>query len=74
METTDATYVAVGGIPETIENHSEILCHAALGMIFVARSITNPITEKPLQIRLGINSGPVVAGVIGKKMPRYANN
>ncbi|EFO26806.2 hypothetical protein LOAG_01677 [Loa loa] len=71
VETIDDTYVAVGGIPEETDNHCEILCHVALGMIFETRSIINPITERPLQIRLGINSGPVVAGVIGKKMPRF---
>ncbi|KAK6103159.1 Adenylate and Guanylate cyclase catalytic domain family protein [Brugia pahangi] len=71
VETIDDTYVAVGGIPEQIDNHCEILCDAALGMIFETRSIIDPVTGKPLQIRLGINSGPVVAGVIGKKTPRY---
>ncbi|VDK77480.1 unnamed protein product [Litomosoides sigmodontis] len=71
VETIDDTYVAVGGLPEQMDNHCEMLCHAALGMIFETRSITDPTTEKPLQIRLGINSGPVVAGVIGNKMPRY---
>nr|CDP97668.1 Bm5548 [Brugia malayi] len=71
VETIDDTYVAVGGIPEQTDNHCEILCDAALGMIFETRSIIDPVTGKPLQIRLGINSGPVVAGVIGKKMPRY---
>ncbi|VDM20953.1 unnamed protein product [Wuchereria bancrofti] len=71
VETIDDTYVAVGGIPEQTDNHCEILCHAALGMVFETRSIIDPVTERPLQIRLGINSGPVVAGIIGKKMPRY---
>uniref|UniRef100_A0A0R3RZK2 guanylate cyclase n=1 Tax=Elaeophora elaphi TaxID=1147741 RepID=A0A0R3RZK2_9BILA len=71
LETIDDTYVAVGGIPEQSDNHCEILCHVALGMIFETRSIIDPITERPLQIRLGLNSGPVVAGVIGKKVPRY---
>ncbi|KAM3719544.1 Soluble guanylate cyclase gcy-36 [Dirofilaria immitis] len=71
VETTDDTYMTVGGIPEQTDNHCEILCHVALGMILETRSITDPVTEKPLQLRLGINSGPVVAGIIGKKMPRY---
>ena len=32
------------------------------------------VRHKPnykLQIRIGINSGPIVAGVVGNKMPRY---
>lgn len=72
METIDDTYVAVGGIPKQTNNHCEVLCHVALGIIFETRSIIDPLAKRPLQIRLGINSGPVVAGVVGKKMPRYA--
>ena len=29
------------------------------------------LPNKQLQLRLGIHSGPVVAGVVGVKMPRY---
>lgn len=71
VETIGDSYMTVGGVPERNDDHCEILCHLALGMLFEARSVTDPVTEKPLQIRLGINSGPIVAGVIGKKMPRY---
>ncbi|VDK57208.1 unnamed protein product [Gongylonema pulchrum] len=71
VETIGDSYMTVGGVPEHTEDHCEVLCHLALGMLFEARSVTDPVTRKPLQIRLGINSGPIVAGVIGKKMPRY---
>uniref|UniRef100_A0AC34FFF7 Guanylate cyclase n=1 Tax=Panagrolaimus sp. ES5 TaxID=591445 RepID=A0AC34FFF7_9BILA len=71
VETVGDSYMTVGGIPEAIENHAEKICHVALGMIWEGRSVLDPIGEKPLIVRAGIHSGPIVAGVVGAKMPRY---
>ncbi|GMR37180.1 hypothetical protein PMAYCL1PPCAC_07375, partial [Pristionchus mayeri] len=71
VETVGDSYMSVGGIPEDCENHCEIICHLALGMLFEATTVCDPIQKTPLAIRAGIHSGPVVAGVVGAKMPRY---
>ncbi|VDM62010.1 unnamed protein product [Angiostrongylus costaricensis] len=71
VETVGDSYMSVGGIPDVVEDHCEIICHLALGMLMEARNVIDPISGKPLHIRAGIHSGPVVAGVVGAKMPRY---
>lgn len=41
------------------------------GMLWEARAVLEPVSKKPLQVRIGIHSGPLVAGVVAVKMPRY---
>ncbi|VDO45738.1 unnamed protein product [Haemonchus placei] len=36
-----------------------------------SKLVLSPITHKPIKIRVGVHAGPVVAGVVGMKMPRY---
>lgn len=71
VETVGDSYMSVGGIPDVVEEHCEVICHLALGMVMEARTVCDPITNTPLHIRAGIHSGPVVAGVVGAKMPRW---
>jgi len=59
-------YMAAAGLPVPAEDHAARAAHMALDMLealsrFNARSGCN------FETRIGINSGPVVAGVIGKR-------
>ncbi|XP_078088226.1 guanylate cyclase soluble subunit beta-2-like [Mustelus asterias] len=71
VETIGDAYMVVGGVPIPATSHAERVANFALGMRMAARSVKNPITGDAIQIRVGIHSGPVLAGVVGDKMPRY---
>lgn len=40
-------------------------------MLMESKFVLSPITKQPIRIRIGVHTGPVVAGVVGMKMPRY---
>lgn len=66
IKTIGDAYMAAGGVPEARADHADAVCDLALRMMAAMESHRLPGGEK-LQMRMGINSGPVVAGVIGKK-------
>jgi len=66
IKTTGDAYMVVSGVPEARAGHAEALARLALDM----RATVNAIAEasgRALSIRIGISSGPVVAGVVGTK-------
>lgn len=65
-------YMAVCGCPEPVKNHASKIIQCAAEMILVIQdfNITNGTN---IHVRVGINSGPVVAGVIGKTKVMYFN-
>ncbi|XP_063155748.1 guanylate cyclase soluble subunit beta-2-like [Candoia aspera] len=71
VETIGDAYMVVGGVPVPVPSHAERVANFALGMRIAAREVMNPVTTRPIQIRIGIHTGPVLAGVVGEKMPRY---
>nr|XP_020633925.1 guanylate cyclase soluble subunit beta-2-like [Pogona vitticeps] len=71
VETIGDAYMVVGGVPVPVSTHAERVANFALGMIIAAKDIKNPVSGNPIQIRVGIHTGPVLAGVVGEKMPRY---
>ncbi|XP_040423024.1 guanylate cyclase soluble subunit beta-2-like isoform X8 [Cygnus olor] len=71
VETIGDAYMVVGGVPVPVSTHAERVANFALGMVIAAKGVQNPVSGNPIQIRVGIHTGPVLAGVVGEKMPRY---
>jgi adenylate cyclase len=66
IKTIGDAYMAVGGLPNPRADHAEAIAIMALDMqTEIARF--NASNRKYFSIRVGIHSGPVVAGVIGIK-------
>lgn len=65
IKTIGDCYMVASGIPRPRADHAQVLTRMALEMTeHVAR---NEFQGRKLAFRIGINSGPVVAGVIGRK-------
>ncbi|XP_029086325.1 atrial natriuretic peptide receptor 1 isoform X1 [Monodon monoceros] len=73
VETIGDAYMVVSGLP--VRNgrlHAREVARMALALLDAVRSFR--IRHRPqeqLRLRIGIHTGPVCAGVVGLKMPRY---
>ncbi|OUC11801.1 MAG: hypothetical protein B0A82_26170 [Alkalinema sp. CACIAM 70d] len=66
IKTIGDAYMVVGGLPEPRNDHAAAIAEMAIAMQATLATI-NQNRGESLNIRVGINSGPVVAGVIGLK-------
>ena len=64
IKTIGDAYMVVGGLPELKENHAEAIAKMALDMQAAVASF-NVQNNQNFSLRIGINIGAVVAGVIG---------
>ena len=65
IKTIGDSYMAACGLPTPVENHAEIMVTFAKGM-YEDLKIYNEKAEIKFNMRIGLNCGPVTAGVIGK--------
>lgn len=65
IKTIGDAYMVGAGLPEPAEDHAEKCLAMAQGMIRILEE-ENPNLPEPLRLRIGIATGPVVAGVIGQ--------
>lgn len=66
IKTIGDAYMVVGGLPMPRSDHAEAIAEMALDMQQEMSQFCTELGE-PINIRIGINSGPVVAGVLGIK-------
>ncbi len=66
IKTIGDAYMVVGGLPVHRDDHAQAVASMALDMRAAIQRISS-LSQEPLSIRIGINTGPVVAGVIGIK-------
>jgi len=64
IKTIGDAYMVAGGIPIARPDHAQAIAAMALEMRQEMHRL-NAVLGEPLEIRIGIHSGPVVAGVIG---------
>ncbi|XP_021375586.1 atrial natriuretic peptide receptor 1-like isoform X2 [Mizuhopecten yessoensis] len=73
VETIGDAYMVVSGLPMRNGNlHAREIARMSISLLNATMSFK--IRHRPneqLKLRIGIHTGPVVAGVVGLKMPRY---
>jgi len=73
IKTMGDAYMCAGGLPFPCEDHAEKMMHAAFEIIEFIDDIKNDEVRdiSSFDIRIGIHTGPVVAGVVGTKKFAY---
>lgn len=67
VETVGQVYMAVSGAPDINPLHAQHAADLALNIVRKMKELSLP----QVTVKIGIHSGPVVAGVVGMKVPRY---
>ncbi|PAV61372.1 hypothetical protein WR25_26379 [Diploscapter pachys] len=73
VESIGDGYLVVSGLPARNGfNHTKVIVNMSLDfMDYVSKFRISHLLNDRVELRIGINSGPCVAGVVGLSMPRY---
>jgi guanylate cyclase len=66
IKTIGDAFMVAGGLPTPRLDHPEAVARVALAMLDEVAGIASRLDGGPLSIRIGIDTGPAVAGVIGR--------
>ena len=73
IKTIGDGYMVAGGVPEAMPDHAAVVVEMALAMQEATNVATRAlgVIGQPLRVRIGIHSGPLVAGVLGTEKLIY---
>jgi guanylate cyclase, other len=73
VETIGDCYMCVSGLPHRNGiKHVDEIANMSLSILSAVMMLTlSYLPDKRLRVRIGVNSGSVMAGIVGVKMPRY---
>lgn len=74
IKTVGDAYLAVSGLPRYAPDHAQRAARAALAIVEAMRRIRAEMEQRGspgFRIRVGMHSGPVVAGIVGVKKFQY---
>ncbi|MCO5182258.1 MAG: adenylate/guanylate cyclase domain-containing protein [Candidatus Promineofilum sp.] len=66
IKTIGDAYMVAGGLPEPRDDHVEAVAAFAVDVVDIIGRHQS-WTDEPIRLRVGINTGPIVAGVIGRQ-------
>jgi class 3 adenylate cyclase len=69
IKTIGDAYMAVSGVPNPVTDHAERIVNLAIAITATTPNLT--LNGAPIRMRIGIHTGPVVAGVIGESRFAY---
>ncbi len=69
IKTIGDAYMVASGVPAAREDHAEAICDLALDIQEHLKS--NTLGGRQIEMRIGIASGPVMAGIIGRQKFSY---
>lgn len=71
IKTIGDAYMCAGGLPTPTTTHAKDCVNAAIDMINFINEFNSKPQNHPWEIRIGLFTGPVIAGVVGKRKFAY---
>ncbi|XP_076094871.1 uncharacterized protein LOC143065280 [Mytilus galloprovincialis] len=72
VETINDCYMVASGLPQrNKDRHASEIANFALKMLNTVSEMKFCSGHRSIELRIGINSGPCMAGIVGSMMPRY---